>query len=141
MSSDKAVLRFVTTSSRLSRKSVAGCLALVSYKVDPGRGALLACEELYGRRGNEEDKDWRVVLEDLQEIELHFFDGVDWQTQWDSNAAGGLPRAVRIRLMLQSDQDNGPRCFTSAVALRCGAPGNSAPTFRRPATAGEKQEK
>jgi type II secretory pathway component PulJ len=140
-SSDEAVLQFVTTNSRLSRKSVAGCLTLVSYKVDPGQRALLACEELYGRRGKDEDKDWRVVLEDLQEIGLSFFDGVNWQTEWDSNVAGGLPRAVRIRLVLQSDRDSRPCCFTSVAALRCASPQKLGPEVERPATGAERREK
>jgi type II secretory pathway component PulJ len=142
-SSDEAVLQFVTTSSRLSRKSVAGCLTRVSYKVDRGRHALLACEELYGRRGQDkdEDKDWQVVLEDLQDIELCFSNGVEWQTQWDSTVAGGLPRAVRIRLVLQSDQDSMPRCFTSVAALRCGAPRKLGVDVQKPSIAEENREK
>lgn len=121
--SDGAVLQFVTTSSRLSRKSAAGGLALVSYKVDAWQHALLVCEDLYGRRGKEEDRDWRVVLEDLQQIELRFFNGVDWQTEWDSNRAGGLPKAVRVKLVLQTDPEGMPRCFTAAAPIRCRGPG------------------
>ena len=117
--SDDAILQFATTSSAISRRSSPGCLALISYKVDTWQHALLTCEEVYGRRGTEDDKDWRVILEDLQEIEFGYFNGVDWQTQWDSSLAGGLPRAVRIRLVLQSEQESVPRCLTSVVPVRC----------------------
>jgi hypothetical protein len=97
-------------------------LTRVSYKVDNGQQALLACEELYGRRGQDDDKDWRVVLEGLQEIEFRYFDGVDWQAQWDSSVAGGLPRAVRIKVVLQPDRGELDRCFTAVVPIRCSTP-------------------
>jgi prepilin-type N-terminal cleavage/methylation domain-containing protein len=124
---DGIVLQFVTTSSSLSRKSSPGCLALVSYKMDTGQHALLVCEELYGRRGEDADKEWRVIQEDLEEIEFRYFDGTDWQDQWDSRPAGGLPRAVRIKLVLRPEQDSASRCFTAVAALRCGAPRNLEP--------------
>jgi hypothetical protein len=117
-SADDVLLQFVTTSSSLSHRSSPGCLALVSYKVDTRQRALLACEELYGRRGKDDDKDWQVVLEGLQEIELRYFDGVNWQAQWDSSRAGGLPRAVRIKLVLQPDRGGLARCFTAVVPIR-----------------------
>ncbi len=117
--SDDALLQFATTSSALSRKSSLGCLALVSYKVDAWQHALLTCEEIYGRRGREEDQDWRVVLEDVQEVEFSYFDGVDWQSQWNSKLAGGLPRAVRISLVLQAPQESVPRCLTAVAAVPC----------------------
>jgi prepilin-type N-terminal cleavage/methylation domain-containing protein len=119
---DDALLQFVTTSSGISRKSSPGCLAIVAYKVDTWQHTLLACEEIYGRRGRDDDKDWRVILEGLQEIEFRYFNGVGWQTEWDSTLAGGLPRAVRIRLVLEPDQDNVPRCFTAVAPIRCGTP-------------------
>jgi prepilin-type N-terminal cleavage/methylation domain-containing protein len=117
--SDDIILQFATTSSALSRKSSLGCLSLVSYKVDKWQHTLLTCEEVYGRRGRDDDKNWRVVLEDLQEITFGYFDGADWQTRWDSNLAGGLPKAVRIRLVLQAQQESVPRCLTVVVPVRC----------------------
>jgi type II secretory pathway pseudopilin PulG len=139
---DDAVLQFVTTSSSLNRNSVAGSLTLVAYKVDKGRGAWLVCEDLYGRRRTkEEDREWREVLTDLQEIELRFFNGVDWLTEWDSNVAGGLPKAVRIKLVLQSDRDGRPRCFTALAPIRCGAPRKLEAEVSTAPTAEKKQEK
>lgn len=120
--SDGVLLQFVTTNSRLSRKSSPGCLALVSYRLDTGRQALLVSEELYGRRGMNDDKEWHVVQEGLAAIEFRYFDGTAWQDEWDSRAAGALPRAVRIALVLQPEPGGDSRCFTAVVPIRCGAP-------------------
>ena len=120
--SDGAMLRFVTTSSGLNRKSNIGSLAVVSYKVDALQHTMLTHEEIYGRQTNEGDEDWRVVLEDLVEIEFQYFDGKDWQEQWDSNVEGGPPRALRIKLALESKQDGASAHFASAILIRCFAP-------------------
>jgi prepilin-type N-terminal cleavage/methylation domain-containing protein len=117
--SDDVILQFATTSSALSRKSSLGCLSLISYKVDTSQHALLTCEEAYGRRGRDDERSWRVVLENLREITFGYFDGVDWQTRWDSSLAGGLPKAVRIRLVLQAQQESVPRCLMVVVPVRC----------------------
>ncbi len=117
--SDDVLLQFATTSSAIGRKSSPGCLALVSYKVDTWQRALLTCEEVYGRRGAEEGQDWRVVLENLQEITFSYFDGRDWQTEWNSRLAGGLPRAVRLTLVLLAEQESVPRCLTAVIPVRC----------------------
>ena len=119
MLTNDLLLQFVTTSNTLSRNSNPGCLAVVSYKVDPWQRVLLACEEVFGRPANKDARDWRVVLGDLREMELHYFDGAQWQTQWDSGVVGGLPRAVRIKFVLGSDQDDTIHSFTSVAPIRC----------------------
>jgi general secretion pathway protein J len=119
--SDDVALRFVTTSSTLNRKSDVGCLTVISYKVDPLQHALLIREEIYGRQStNEEnDKDWRVVLDDVSEVEFQYFDGMEWRKEWDSSVAGFLPRALRVNLVLESKQAGISASFASVVATRC----------------------
>jgi general secretion pathway protein J len=121
--SDDVTLQFVTTSSTLSRGSDVDYLAVVSYKMDPLQHAILTREEIYGRQSvNEDDEDWRVILNGVAEAGLEYFDGVDWRDEWDSNVAGSLPKALRIKLVLESPQDGVSASFTSVAAVRCWMP-------------------
>jgi general secretion pathway protein J len=122
--SDDVALRFVTTSSTLNRRSDVGCLTVVSYKMDPLQHALLIREEIYGRQSINErnDEDWRVVLDDVWEVEFQYFDGMEWRKEWDSSVAGFLPRALRIKLVLESKQAGISASFASVVATRCSGP-------------------
>jgi len=121
--SDDVTLQFVTTSSTLNRRSNVGYLAVVSYKMNPLQHVLLTREAVYGRQSiNEDDEDWRVILDNVSEMELQYFDGTDWRKEWDSNVAGGLPKALRIKLVLESKQDGASASFTSVAAIRCCTP-------------------
>ncbi len=121
--SEDSLLQFVTTSSTLNRRSDAGHLAIVSYKMDPLEHALLTREQIYARRStDEDDDDWRVVLRDVQEAELEYFDGAAWRKEWDSNVARSLPRAVRVKLVLASNPDGAVVSFMSIAAVRCRVP-------------------
>lgn len=48
----------------------------------------------------------RLLDPDVESVEFEFFDGLDWQPQWDTRTQGAprLPSAVRVRLMLR-DRD------------------------------------
>ncbi|MCU0913265.1 MAG: prepilin-type N-terminal cleavage/methylation domain-containing protein [Planctomycetes bacterium] len=129
---DEALVQFVTTSNNLSRTSDPGGLAMVSYKLDAWQRALLVREEVYGRRGPENDRDWQVVLENVRDLELQYFNGTDWRTEWDANAVGRLPRAVRIRLELESEQDGRLLGFTSVAPIGCSTPPPAAGAPRVP---------
>jgi prepilin-type N-terminal cleavage/methylation domain-containing protein len=118
---DDTMLRFVTTSSSLNRAADAGHLAVVSYRVDKHRQVLLTREEVYGRHTDSEDDSWRVVLENLREIEFEYFDGTDWRSEWDSNHSGQLPKAVQIKLTLDGEKDH-TASFVSVVPIRCPGP-------------------
>lgn len=138
--SDDVTLQFVTTSSTLNRRSNVGYLAVVSYKMDPLQHALLTCEEVYGRHSvTENDEDWRVILDNVSEIELQYFDGTDWRKEWDSNVAGGPPKALRIKLVLESKQDGASALFTSVAAIRCCTPKELKTQVQKAASTGKNQ--
>ena len=111
------LLRFVTSGGAMAWNLDSECLIVVSYKLDEKRRVLLTNEFVYGRR-DEDDEDWKIVLEDVVEIEFEYFDGVDWQSKWDSKVSGGPPRAVRVQVALESPE-RGVVSFTTAASVLC----------------------
>lgn len=115
---NQTLLRFVTSKSALWRNSGAGCLAVVSYKADVSQRALLTQEQVYDPNCENNDDNWRVILEDLSSIEFEYFDGADWQAEWDSGIKGGPPKAARIKLVLRSEH-GGCVSFMSVAPILC----------------------
>lgn len=44
-----------------------------------------------------------VLAPEVDSVEFLYFDGLVWSTFWDSNARGGLPFAVKIRIGIRKD--------------------------------------
>jgi len=115
---DDILLRFVTSGGGSTWKLDSECLIVVSYKLDMRRHVLLADEQIYGQGNEDRQENWQVILEDVAEIEVEYFDGIDWQTKWDSNGFGGPPRAVRVRVVLESPEQ-GIGSFTTVAPILC----------------------
>lgn len=116
---DDVLLQFVTADSRSSRRSDLGYLTVVSYKLEPSQHTLLAREEIYGRQQENDDRDdrWRLVLENVSEIEFEYFDGEDWRTEWNSNISGSLPRALRVAFEVESTMGRFLHLYSVAPVL------------------------
>jgi len=112
------LLQFVTSGGAMAWNLDSECLIVVSYKLDTRRRVLLTNEFVYGRRDEDDEEDWKVILENVVEIEFEYFDGVDWQSKWDSEVAGGPPRAVRVRVALEAPE-RGAVSFTTAAPVLC----------------------
>lgn len=112
------LLRCVTSNGTRTQNLYPGCLTVISYRLDRWRHVLSVQEQLYGRRSEEDPEEERIVLEDVIEIELEYFDGKDWRSEWDSDTSRGLPRAVRVRLAMESQE--GRRIeLASVVPILC----------------------
>ena len=129
VSHDDILLRYVTYNGTMSQNRYPGCLIVVSYRLDRWRHVLSAREELYGRRSGQDEEDWRDVLEDVLEIKFEYFDGEDWDREWDSDESGGPPRAVRVRLVLESAQGHRTE-LASVIPIQCS--GSRADSVRAP---------
>ena len=137
-SREEGLLRYVTSTGTRSQRDYPGCLTAVSYKLDTWQRTLSVREEIYGRYSERDDEDWRVVLDDVLEIEFTYFDGEDWQDEWDSRKVGGLPQAMRVKLLLGSSPDDGIG-WTSVIPILCSkSSGTSIPPKDVPAD-GDKQ--
>jgi hypothetical protein len=49
-----------------------------------------------------------ILAPEVASLEFRYFDGSTWQTQWDSTAMNGIPRAVEISLCFYDDVANAP---------------------------------
>jgi prepilin-type N-terminal cleavage/methylation domain-containing protein len=116
------LLQLVTSGCASTWRLESECLMVVSYKLDTWRHSLLTWEYVYGQRDQGDQENWQVILEGVIEIEFEYFDGTDWQVEWDSEVLGGPPRAVRVRAVLQLPEVGNTASFTTVVPILCGGP-------------------
>jgi hypothetical protein len=139
VSSGQSFLQFVTSAVDSKREHSLGGLAIVEYMLDESTNTLSRSKRRYVG-GFEEDKDnynWFVVLENVQEITVEYFDGKKWLKEWDSNDMKGLsPKAVRISLVSQTE-DVGPLSFISTVQIVCRGSRSGSVTIQKTAVSGE----
>ena len=120
VSPGQTFLQFVTSAVISRQPYNIGGLATVSYRLDRSGTALLRSERRYVDRFENDDSDynWLVVFANVKSIMLDYFDGDKWEQQWDSDESMGLPNAVRISLVLDTE-DTGPLSFISAAHITC----------------------
>ena len=121
VSSGQSFLQFVTSTVTSKQDNSLGGLAIVEYMFDESTNTLSQRKRRYvgGFEDDKDNYDWFVVLENVQEITVEYFDGKEWLKEWDSNDMKGLlPKAVGISLVLQTE-DIGPLSFISTVLIVC----------------------
>jgi prepilin-type N-terminal cleavage/methylation domain-containing protein len=120
------ILRFVTTQAASVGKVSPAGLFEVAYKFDRNNGMLLYGQRRFVGASDKppQHESFRPVAENADAVDLSFFDGESWVNRWRFEEQGGLPRAVRVEVILEDN--NGRRrehmitaatnCFTSAGA-------------------------
>lgn len=91
------ILHFVTTNS--GQKTTVGLFETV-YKFDKVNSTLFISQKRFINtlKNKAEKKDWKIMFENITEIELTFFDGQQWVRSWDFVKEKNLPKAVRINI-------------------------------------------
>lgn len=93
------ILRLVTTSGSAEDKSAADGLFEAVYKFDKRTGELtLGLARFVGTPRETGNRDWRVVADQIESIDLAFFNGENWMKRWVFEDEKTLPRAVRIEI-------------------------------------------
>jgi len=121
VSSEQSFVQFVTSAVTSKQDNSLGGLATVEYMFDELTNTLSQRKRRYvvGFEDDKDNYDWFVVLENVQEITVEYFDGKERLKEWDSNDMKGLlPKAVGISLVLQTE-DIGPLSFISTVQIVC----------------------
>lgn len=51
------------------------------------------------------DEHARLVAPEVVGVEFRFWDGEEWQIEWDSEEMGGFPRAIEVKVLIDPDID------------------------------------
>jgi prepilin-type N-terminal cleavage/methylation domain-containing protein len=100
---DGEILKLVTTYSILEEKTPG--LFEVIYKFDKRTGTLLLSQERFVDAPDSyfEKKNWQPLVENIENIELAFSDGHQWQNTWDFKEQKKLPCAVKIDITFEDE--------------------------------------
>ena len=121
VSSGRSFIRFVTSAVTSKRERSIGGLAIVKYMLDDSTYTLSRSKRRYidGFEADGDDSSWFVILKNVQDITVEYFDGKKWLKEWNSNdMKKSLPKAVGISVVMQSE-DIGPLKFSSTVQIVC----------------------
>jgi prepilin-type N-terminal cleavage/methylation domain-containing protein len=112
------ILHLVTTSA-LSGEPPGGALFDAAYRFDKSTHILfVSCTRfVQAPKGLVEERDWSPLIENVEHIELTFFDGGQWLGEWDFARRKNLPAAVRIDIACRDE--NRRQCRYSTVAHIC----------------------
>ena len=113
-------LQFVTSALGSVRNYNTGGLSIVSYKLDESGTTLLRNVRRYieGIPDNNKDYKWIPVFANVKKVTLEYFDGQNWQNEWELESTKGLPLTVRIALTLENEQ-TGPLSYVSSAYIMC----------------------
>ncbi|MDI6449671.1 type II secretion system protein GspJ [Anaerobaca lacustris] len=115
------VLDFITTAGVAGGPSGPQGLARIRYRHDPILGTLaIRCEpHLDTMRQDDSTGPWQTVLQHVSEVDIEFFDGLQWRPQWSGQTSRTLPRAVRLSLTVADEKGRTHRYgATVAIASR-----------------------
>ena len=119
VSTGQIFLQFVTSTFTSRPNQSIGGFAILSYRLDESGTILLRNVHRYIERlEHDDDYQWLPVLTNVKTIKLAYFDGEKWQEEWKQKDTRKLPQAVRISLVLETDE-TGPLSFTSSAYIMC----------------------
>jgi len=96
---DGEVLHLVTTSGLSAENGATDGLFEVVYRFDKRTSELaLSLARFVAASGEAERRDWRLIADEIESIDLAFFDGEQWLGRWNFKDKKELPRAVRIEI-------------------------------------------
>ena len=112
------ILHLVTT----ARVGPVDGLFDVVYMFDPVVNTLFVARSRFiqTKRDRQQDgyRDWLSLVENVEQIELAFFDGGQWLSKWDSQRTRQLPAAVRIRMACR-DENGRSSSYGTVVDVCC----------------------
>ena len=110
------ILHLVTTNKfDMPQNSPAG-LFDVTYKFDKSEGLLYLSQKRFvgTTKNSAEKKIWQPIAENIQSLELAFFDGHKWLDNWSFKNRKRLPNAVKIDITLEDQTSRTSRYGTVA---------------------------
>lgn len=120
------ILHFATTARVSGLDDFKDGLIDVVYKLDrTTRTLMVSARRLVETVGPlVEERDFSVVAEGVEYVELLFFDGAEWLDEWDFTQMKKLPRAVRISIACE-DENGRKSKYATIAQIYCLRRGNS----------------
>ncbi len=115
------VLDFLTTAGPTGGQGGLQELARIRYRHDSTLGTLAIRWEphLDTMRQDDSTDPWQTVLQQVSQIDIEFFDGLQWRPEWSGQASRTLPRAVRLSLTVADEKGRSHQYGVSvAIASR-----------------------
>jgi prepilin-type N-terminal cleavage/methylation domain-containing protein len=128
---DGEILRMVTTHGIFVGPQEDGLFDVI-YKFDRSTATLFLSQTRLWRVGKVQDiaerRNWRPLAENVESVELAFFDGQKWLPMWDFEQERNLPSAVKISITCKDENDR-RYCYDTVANICCrnGQGGNSPP--------------
>lgn len=116
-------LHLVTTHRLYCQETQKEGLFDVIYKFDKNNGILYLSQKRFIGTSEEftDKKNYRPILENIERLELEFFDGNQWLPEWRFEQKKELPYAVKINITCKDE--NNRQCHYSIVSY-IGCSGN-----------------
>ena len=110
------ILHLVTTNKLFCEDGYVSGLVDVAYKFDKNSGTLSLSQRRFVGAPEKylEDRNWRELLVNVESVELSFFDGRQWLTEWDFELKKKLPAAVKIDITSKDENDR--QCHYGTIA-------------------------
>jgi prepilin-type N-terminal cleavage/methylation domain-containing protein len=117
---DGHILRFITANAFASNQDATDGLFEVAYRFDPQDGLLFASMRHFipNSQDKPKDKTWQLVAENIDRIDLTFFDSIQWSDKWDFAEKKTLPHAVKIEITQRGKKQRTFR-FATTARLYC----------------------
>ena len=122
----KTVTYFVCAEGSASVGDAPGTLAGLPQPTTTGRGRGLMRSELdravtaWAEMNGAADSTYgnaKMLAEEVTSIQFQYFDGTGWLPDWDSQAMGGLPKAVEILMTILPSRASGEDDFLASSEL------------------------
>jgi type II secretion system protein J len=111
------ILSFVTTAGLATGPDAPTGASRITYRYDPSNGTLSICCEPHQYAADDlpESGPWRPILSGVTRVDLHCYDGRQWQVAWDGERER-LPQAVKIAVTVL-DEKNRVHEFETIVPI------------------------
>jgi len=108
------ILQFVTMKSLSPEQARVQMRYATTVSLDRGSNQLILSQQAYNETARQELQQRRrlVLAERVTQITFAYYDGSQWENNWNSRERHGLPQAVRCELTIQADKN---RLYTSRI--------------------------
>ena len=119
-SPSEEILRLVTTNKYTMTQNPEQGLFEVIYRFDKRKGLLYLSQERFVATTKNKNKKriWLEIAENIQSVDLAFFDGQQWLNKWTFKKKQELPNAVKINITFR-DRNGRIYGYSTVAGIYC----------------------